>query len=184
MSLFQEIVSLLRFNDLLIFEVNLMDERYSLLTRIILWRLFSFCLYSEYAPVVLGYIKRQFKILGPKIDQQHQDYIYSLFCYLYVMDKRRVCEKLDRSQENKKVVLTLLEMFLSNTDLKAFCRANFFLRLDFEDDSLRKNMNHLIKKNSDMNATFNNICDELIESKAFRDKSLLIIAFARKVLLK
>ena len=184
MSLFQEIVSLLRFNDFLIFKVNLMDERYSLLTRIILWRLFSFCLYSEYAPIVLGYITRQFETLAPKIDKQYQDYIYSLFCYLYVMDTRRVCKKLDRSQEIKKIVLKLLRMFLSNTDLKEFCRVNFFLRLDFEDESLRKNMNDFIEQNNDMNATFKKICDELIESKAFRDKSLLIIAFARKVLFK
>ena len=166
------------------FEVPEMEENYSLLTKIVLWRIFNFCLYSDYATIVLGYMIRKFKKIFPKIEKKQNDYVYSLFCYLYVMDGRKNTEKSGRYQETKEGVVHLLEEFLTNLDLKVFCKKNFFLRLDYDHDQIRNNLAHIIKVNNDVNTVFEMISEELLNSKNFSDKSLLLIAFAKKTLLK
>ena len=100
------------------FEVPEIEKKYGLLTRIVLFRIFNFCLYSDYASIVIGYMTRKFKLIFQKIEDNQDDYVYSLFCYMYVMDSRRNTEKTARSQETKEIVVHLLEEFLTSLDLK------------------------------------------------------------------
>lgn len=73
---------------------------------------------------------------------------------------------------------------LSNLDLNAFVQGNYFLRLDYENESIKTNLASILKPPKSYVETLKKITTNLMKSRKFTDKCILLLAYVKKMLME